>query len=334
MSTTRRFSPSVRRSRSSTTSSPTTWSVMARSNALEGAFVEFAGHAERVLIGTTDEGSDRVAAMLAAPTWRFGTDAPDLRLVPRALGPEGSMADVRPSRWPHRDAAAPRSGVPQPAQRHRGNRCGRGSRRATGAGARGADGVLAASAAGSNARRRRRHHLRRRLRASPHRAASHACRRATGVSRSPPRRRLPAAPLFPHRCPRGGPRPGTRRRRPGRRVADVYGAREAPQPGVSGRWWPTPRWRPARWCCTRRSAPTSPPKCCRNCGPATSDHPRRRRRDEGRSRSARPARQPDDRPLGGRRGAGGGRGDCGGTRRAAPAAPRGVLPDPQRRSGR
>ncbi len=61
---------------------------------LEGAFAEFAGRADRVLIGTTDEGSDRVAGMIGVPVWRFGTGAGDLRLEPRALGPEGSVADV------------------------------------------------------------------------------------------------------------------------------------------------------------------------------------------------------------------------------------------------
>jgi UDP-N-acetylmuramate--alanine ligase len=64
-------------------------------DALEAAFVEFAGRADRVLVGTTDEGSDRVAARLGDKVWRFGTDSRDFALTPRALGPEGSVADLR-----------------------------------------------------------------------------------------------------------------------------------------------------------------------------------------------------------------------------------------------
>jgi UDP-N-acetylmuramate--alanine ligase len=62
--------------------------------ALESAFVEFAGRAARALIGTADAGSDRVARRLVTPSWRFGTERGDLRCTPRQSGPDGSTADV------------------------------------------------------------------------------------------------------------------------------------------------------------------------------------------------------------------------------------------------
>ncbi|HLB55153.1 MAG TPA: UDP-N-acetylmuramate--L-alanine ligase [Gemmatimonadales bacterium] len=50
--------------------------------ALEDAFVTFAGRADRVLIGNDSIGSDRVAGRLPAPkVWRFGPGAADLDLV-------------------------------------------------------------------------------------------------------------------------------------------------------------------------------------------------------------------------------------------------------------
>lgn len=61
---------------------------------LEAAFVEFANRATRALVGTADAGSDRVARRLAAPTWRFGVDRADVSVTPRELGPDGSTADV------------------------------------------------------------------------------------------------------------------------------------------------------------------------------------------------------------------------------------------------
>ncbi|MFI5234610.1 MAG: UDP-N-acetylmuramate--L-alanine ligase [Gemmatimonadales bacterium] len=63
--------------------------------ALEAAFVTFAGRAERVLIGTDDPGAARVAARLTVPVWRFGQGDADLRLVTIDGGPEGSLARVR-----------------------------------------------------------------------------------------------------------------------------------------------------------------------------------------------------------------------------------------------
>ncbi|MGH7594230.1 MAG: UDP-N-acetylmuramate--L-alanine ligase [Gemmatimonadales bacterium] len=62
--------------------------------ALESAFVEFASRGSRALIGTADPGSDRVAQRLATPVWRFGVDRGDVSLTPRDLGPNGSVADV------------------------------------------------------------------------------------------------------------------------------------------------------------------------------------------------------------------------------------------------
>ncbi len=62
--------------------------------ALEAAFVTFAGRARRALIGTADTGSDRVANALNGPVWRFGIDRADLTIAVRELGPEGSIADV------------------------------------------------------------------------------------------------------------------------------------------------------------------------------------------------------------------------------------------------
>lgn len=62
--------------------------------AMEAAFVEFGQRADRVLVGTADAGSDRVAAALGAAAWRFGTEASDLQIVPRELDAFGSRADV------------------------------------------------------------------------------------------------------------------------------------------------------------------------------------------------------------------------------------------------
>ena len=64
-------------------------------DALEAAFAEFGGRASRVLIGLADRGSDRVAARVTAPTWRFGIGDGDLSVTPLALGPDGSTASVR-----------------------------------------------------------------------------------------------------------------------------------------------------------------------------------------------------------------------------------------------
>lgn len=64
-------------------------------DALESAFVEFAGRAERAIIGTADAASERVAQRVRVPTWRFGVEGADISLHPRDMGPDGSRADVR-----------------------------------------------------------------------------------------------------------------------------------------------------------------------------------------------------------------------------------------------
>ncbi|HEU5358400.1 MAG TPA: UDP-N-acetylmuramate--L-alanine ligase, partial [Gemmatimonadales bacterium] len=63
--------------------------------ALEQAFIEFAGRAGRALVGTDDPGAARVAAQLTVPVWRFGQGDADLRIVTVDAGPEGSTARVR-----------------------------------------------------------------------------------------------------------------------------------------------------------------------------------------------------------------------------------------------
>jgi UDP-N-acetylmuramate--alanine ligase len=63
--------------------------------ALEGAFVTFAGRAMRALVGNDSAGADRVAARLApATTWRFGPGAAHLRVEGIETTPEGSCATV------------------------------------------------------------------------------------------------------------------------------------------------------------------------------------------------------------------------------------------------
>ncbi len=63
--------------------------------ALEIAFTEFAHRAKRALIGTADAGSDRVAALVGDQVWRFGLRGSDFLVTPRDLAAEGSLADLR-----------------------------------------------------------------------------------------------------------------------------------------------------------------------------------------------------------------------------------------------
>jgi UDP-N-acetylmuramate--alanine ligase len=64
--------------------------------ALEQAFVAFAGRAERVLVGNDSEGADRVAAGLRADrVWRFGPSAPDIKVESIESDPAGSRATIR-----------------------------------------------------------------------------------------------------------------------------------------------------------------------------------------------------------------------------------------------
>ena len=63
--------------------------------ALEQAFVAFAGRAERVLIGNDSEGADRVAAGLPDDrVWRFGPSARDIRVESIESDPAGSRATI------------------------------------------------------------------------------------------------------------------------------------------------------------------------------------------------------------------------------------------------
>jgi UDP-N-acetylmuramate--alanine ligase len=61
---------------------------------LEAAFVEFAGRAERVIVGADDVGADRVAMQLHAPVWRVGLGATaDVRFA-RCGSNRGSRATI------------------------------------------------------------------------------------------------------------------------------------------------------------------------------------------------------------------------------------------------
>ena len=63
--------------------------------ALEQAFVTFAGRAGRILIGADDEGAGRVAAQLPRERiWRFGLGTADLRLSAIEQSPTGSRASL------------------------------------------------------------------------------------------------------------------------------------------------------------------------------------------------------------------------------------------------
>lgn len=77
--------------------------------AMEIAFTEFAQRASRALIGTADAGSERVAAHLDTAVWRFGVERGDFQVVPRELGADGSLAQVN---CPDGRALALRLGVP------------------------------------------------------------------------------------------------------------------------------------------------------------------------------------------------------------------------------
>lgn len=64
-------------------------------SAIEDAFVEFGGRARVTLIGTDDPGAARVAARLKSEVWRYGTGDADLRIGSIEQGPRGSSAQVR-----------------------------------------------------------------------------------------------------------------------------------------------------------------------------------------------------------------------------------------------
>ena len=63
--------------------------------ALEDAFATFAGRADRVLAGADDPGAQRMAARLGRKVWRFGLGEADIHITNISQGPAGSRADVR-----------------------------------------------------------------------------------------------------------------------------------------------------------------------------------------------------------------------------------------------
>ncbi len=78
--------------------------------AMEAAFVRFASGAERILVGTADSGSDRIATALGDRVMRFGLeDRPGLRVVTRSRDTSGSVAECH---WPDGTVATLRLRVP------------------------------------------------------------------------------------------------------------------------------------------------------------------------------------------------------------------------------
>jgi len=64
-------------------------------DALEEAFADFAGRAERVIVGADDAGADRVALKVEAPVWRVGLGpTADVRIRAVRLEPSGSRATI------------------------------------------------------------------------------------------------------------------------------------------------------------------------------------------------------------------------------------------------
>jgi UDP-N-acetylmuramate--alanine ligase len=64
-------------------------------DAMEAAFAEFAGRARQVLVGTGNAGADRVAGRLGPGVWRFGPGAADVALEDVELTSARSTAVVR-----------------------------------------------------------------------------------------------------------------------------------------------------------------------------------------------------------------------------------------------
>ncbi len=63
--------------------------------AMEAAYATFAQAAERVLIGTDGDGPDRVAGLIGGRVWRFGPGAADLSFDAVSLAEHGSRTTVR-----------------------------------------------------------------------------------------------------------------------------------------------------------------------------------------------------------------------------------------------
>lgn len=77
--------------------------------AMEAAFVEFAGRAESILIGNDGVGADRVAALLGPRVTRFGPGATGVELTPLEARPGGAAGEVS---WPDGRAVTLRLQVP------------------------------------------------------------------------------------------------------------------------------------------------------------------------------------------------------------------------------
>lgn len=71
--------------------------------ALEGAFAEFAGRAQRVIASADDPGARRVVHGLKVPVWTVGTDSGDVRIQDAHFSATGSTARVK---LPNGDAVA------------------------------------------------------------------------------------------------------------------------------------------------------------------------------------------------------------------------------------
>jgi UDP-N-acetylmuramate--alanine ligase len=64
-------------------------------DALEEAFADFAGRAERVIVGADDAGAERLALKIEAPVWRVGLGSTaDVRIRGVRLEPGGSRATI------------------------------------------------------------------------------------------------------------------------------------------------------------------------------------------------------------------------------------------------
>src|SRR5260370_42501963 len=62
---------------------------------VEGVLADFAGRAERVIVGADDAGADRVAVKVEAPVWRVGLGpTADVRIRAVRLEPSGSRATI------------------------------------------------------------------------------------------------------------------------------------------------------------------------------------------------------------------------------------------------
>src|SRR5260370_42243238 len=62
---------------------------------VEGVLADFAGRAERVIVGADDAGADRVALNVEAPVWRVGLGpTADVRIRAVRLEPSGSRATI------------------------------------------------------------------------------------------------------------------------------------------------------------------------------------------------------------------------------------------------